>query len=147
MSCKRVGIAFAVSVLVVGAAQAADLRMLSSWDKTNPAVGALAEAFAKGVEAQTKGSVKFIISGPETVPPFEFLALRFTLAAIVMTVIAGWRGPGLDREGHRAGLIAGFMALGLATLLIGLVVIFPLIGHATWHAFRDLVRATPDGYL
>ena len=46
-----------------------------------------------------------------------------------------------------AGLIAGFMALGLATLLIGLVVIFPLIGHATWHAFRDLVRAAPDGYF
>src|SRR5256885_15077433 len=73
MSCKRGGIAFAVSVLVVGAAQAADLRMLSSWDKTNPAVGTLAEAFAKGVEAQTKGSIKFIISGPETVPPFEQL--------------------------------------------------------------------------
>src|SRR5437762_1437584 len=73
MSCKRVGIAFAVSVLVVGAAQAADLRLLSSWDKTNPAVGTIAEAFAKGVEAQTKGGIKFIISGPETVPPFEQL--------------------------------------------------------------------------
>jgi len=31
--------------------------------------------------------------------------------------------------------------------LVGLVVIFPLIGHATWHAFRDLVRTAPDGYF
>lgn len=46
-----------------------------------------------------------------------------------------------------AGLIAGFTALGLATLSVGLVVIFPLIGHATWHAFRGLVRTAPHGYL
>ncbi len=46
-----------------------------------------------------------------------------------------------------AGLIAGFMALGLATVFVGLVIVFPLIGHATWHAFRDLVRAEAGGYL
>ncbi|MCL4764641.1 MAG: DUF2189 domain-containing protein [Hyphomicrobiaceae bacterium] len=38
-----------------------------------------------------------------------------------------------------AALIAGFMALGTATLFAGLAVAFPLIGHATWHAFRSLV--------
>jgi uncharacterized membrane protein len=41
-----------------------------------------------------------------------------------------------------AALIAGFTAAGLATLYLGLVVTMPLIGHATWHARRDLV-ATP----
>jgi uncharacterized membrane protein len=46
-----------------------------------------------------------------------------------------------------AGLIAGFMALGIATLSIGLIVIFPLIGHATWHAFRDLVREPQHYFL
>lgn len=39
-----------------------------------------------------------------------------------------------------AVLIAGFMALGIATMSVGLVVAFPLIGHATWHAYRALVR-------
>ncbi len=39
-----------------------------------------------------------------------------------------------------AALIAGYMAIGLATLFVGLIVIFPLLGHATWHAFRDLVE-------
>lgn len=38
-------------------------------------------------------------------------------------------------------LIAGFIACGVATLFIGLVVAFPLIGHATWHAYRELVVA------
>jgi uncharacterized membrane protein len=46
-----------------------------------------------------------------------------------------------------AALIAGFMALGIATMFVGLVVAFPLIGHATWHAFRDLVREQPHSYL
>src|SRR5262249_31059365 len=46
-----------------------------------------------------------------------------------------------------AVLIAGLMAAGLATLFAGLVLAFPLIGHATWHAFRELVRQQPDYYL
>lgn len=41
-------------------------------------------------------------------------------------------------------LIAGFMALGLATLFVGLAVVFPLAGHATWHAFRALVDVRVD---
>lgn len=41
-----------------------------------------------------------------------------------------------------ATLIAGFVALGIATIGAGLVIAFPLIGHATWHAYRDL--APPD---
>jgi len=65
--------ALTISLALVSGAQAADMRFLSSWDKTNPAVGTIAEAFTKGVETATKGSVKFVISGPETVPPFEQL--------------------------------------------------------------------------
>lgn len=38
-----------------------------------------------------------------------------------------------------AVLIAGFIALGIATLGVALIVAFPLIGHATWHAYRDIV--------
>lgn len=38
-----------------------------------------------------------------------------------------------------ATLIAGFMAVGIATLCVGLIFIFPLIGHASWHAYREMV--------
>ncbi|MGE0698216.1 MAG: DUF2189 domain-containing protein [Hyphomicrobiaceae bacterium] len=37
-----------------------------------------------------------------------------------------------------AALIAVMIAAGFATMLLGLVVAFPLIGHATWHAYRSI---------
>jgi uncharacterized membrane protein len=39
-----------------------------------------------------------------------------------------------------AALIAVLTAIGFATLMLGLVIIFPLLGHASWHAYRDLVK-------
>lgn len=39
-----------------------------------------------------------------------------------------------------AGLILGLMAVGVATALVGLVFILPLIGHATWHAYRETIQ-------
>jgi len=38
-----------------------------------------------------------------------------------------------------AWLIALLTACGVATLYLGLVLTFPLVGHATWHAYRALV--------
>lgn len=39
-----------------------------------------------------------------------------------------------------AALIAGFVILGIITMCAGLIFVFPLMGHATWHAFKDLVE-------
>jgi uncharacterized membrane protein len=36
-------------------------------------------------------------------------------------------------------LIVGLTAVGFLTLLVGMVVIAPLLGYATWHAYRDLI--------
>ncbi len=36
-----------------------------------------------------------------------------------------------------AAIIGAFTAVGLMTFLLGLLVALPLIGHATWHAYRD----------
>jgi uncharacterized membrane protein len=38
-----------------------------------------------------------------------------------------------------AWLIAILIAIGFATLFVGLVIVFPLIGHATWHAYRTII--------
>lgn len=38
-----------------------------------------------------------------------------------------------------AALIGGLTLLGIATAFVGLVVLFPLLGHASWHAYRELV--------
>jgi len=39
-----------------------------------------------------------------------------------------------------AVLIVGLVLLGFATWLIGMVIVLPLLGHATWHAYRDIVE-------
>lgn len=36
-------------------------------------------------------------------------------------------------------IIVGLVAVGFLTALIGLAVVLPLIGHATWHAYREAV--------
>lgn len=40
-----------------------------------------------------------------------------------------------------AALIMGLTLLGMATLLAGLIVTLPWLGHASWHAYRALVDA------
>lgn len=39
-------------------------------------------------------------------------------------------------------IIVGFVILGFATFLFGFIIFLPLIGHATWHAYRDTVDAS-----
>jgi uncharacterized membrane protein len=36
-------------------------------------------------------------------------------------------------------MVAGLLALGSAPLLVGLVFVVPLLGHATWHLYRKLI--------
>src|SRR5262245_25558366 len=38
-----------------------------------------------------------------------------------------------------AAIIVALTAAGFATLYLGLVIALPLVGHATWHAYRDVV--------
>lgn len=39
-----------------------------------------------------------------------------------------------------AGLIAFFTLFGLSLFFVGLIVTLPLVGHASWHAYKDLVE-------
>jgi TRAP-type C4-dicarboxylate transport system substrate-binding protein len=64
--------AFCVAVLPA-AAFGAEFRALSSWDKNYPVVPRFYEVFLKNVEAASNGGMKFVFSGPETVPPFQQL--------------------------------------------------------------------------
>jgi uncharacterized membrane protein len=66
-----------------------------------------------------------------------FTAMSTSVAAVLTNwrVMIGW-----------AALIALFGAAGLASFYVGLAVTLPLIGHASWHAYRDLVLAkAPHG--
>ena len=39
-----------------------------------------------------------------------------------------------------AALIAVLTIAGMATLVLGFVVLFPVLGYATWHSYRDIVE-------
>lgn len=45
-----------------------------------------------------------------------------------------------------AVLIVALTAIGFATFHLGLVLLMPVIGHATWHAYRDLVEPLDPTY-
>jgi uncharacterized membrane protein len=44
-----------------------------------------------------------------------------------------------------AMVIVVLVSLGLATLMLGLIVIVPWLGHASWHAYMGLRRAGAIG--
>jgi uncharacterized membrane protein len=60
------------------------------------------------------------------------------LMAIVTSVQAVTQNPAA--MALWATLILALTALGMATLMLGLVIVVPWLAHATWHAYRDLVE-------
>jgi uncharacterized membrane protein len=40
-------------------------------------------------------------------------------------------------------LIVLMVAIGIATAFVGLIVAMPVVGHATWHAYRALIAPLP----
>ena len=63
---------------------------------------------------------------------------------LLQAVLASWRAV-LENPvpmAFWAFLIMAFTLLGFASLLLGLVAIMPMLGHASWHAYRDLVDAS-----
>jgi uncharacterized membrane protein len=59
-------------------------------------------------------------------------AIATSIAASIVNwrVLIGW-----------GALIVLFSIAGIVTLCVGLIVTMPLLGHATWHAYRDIVAA------
>lgn len=73
MRLKMLGALLMGTLLWPLAAHGVELRVLSSWDASYPPRPRLLDVFLKNVEAASKGELKFTVSGPETVPPFEQL--------------------------------------------------------------------------
>lgn len=61
------------------------------------------------------------------------------VTAAIASLLACGRNPGPILLW--AACIAVLAAIGFATAFVGLVFTMPLVGHATWHAYRDLVAA------
>lgn len=64
--------------------------------------------------------------------------------SVMGAVFTSWRVV-MEHPGPMAlwaALLMGLTALGMATMLLGLVVVVPWLAHASWHAYRDLVDTT-----
>jgi uncharacterized membrane protein len=69
-----------------------------------------------------------------------------TTVPVSMAVLTSWRAVA-DHPVPMAlwaVTIAVLMGLGMATGLLGLIVLVPLIAHASWHAYCDLTERAPS---
>lgn len=83
-----------------------------------------------------------------------FAALGFAVSAFSLPMLLDQRTDALTAMGKSMALVwnnlpvmiawgavvLGLIVVSMATALVGLIVIFPLLGHATWHAYRDMAR-------
>lgn len=61
---------------------------------------------------------------------------------IVTAMMTSARAVGLNLTAMAvwAMVIVGLIAVGFGTMMIGMVVLLPLLGHASWHAYKDLIE-------
>jgi uncharacterized membrane protein len=64
------------------------------------------------------------------------------ITAAIASIAACARNPGTMLLW--GACIAVLTAVGIATWFAGLIFIMPLLGHATWHAYRELTGAAPE---
>lgn len=74
--------------------------------------------------------------------PFLLDARAEAVTAAAASVVALTRN--LPAMALWAGLIAFLTGVGLALFYVGLIVVVPVIGHATWHAYKDLIGPQAD---
>src|SRR3546814_10081408 len=79
-----------------------------------------------------------------------FAAFSFAISAFSIPMLLNERTDALTAMGTSMALVwnnlrvsltwgaivVALFALGVATALLGLIVIFPVLGHATWHAYQ-----------
>ena len=86
------------------------------------------------------------LGGMLAAPMFASSAVAIPLlldrrVTLMQAVLTSWRAV-LENPvpmAFWAFLIMAFTLLGFASLLLGLIAIVPMLGHASWHAYRDLV--------
>jgi uncharacterized membrane protein len=91
------------------------------------AVGtAVGAAIATGIFFISAFSFPLLVDRPVDVLTAMVVSVRAVQAN--WQVMFGW-----------AALIVVLTAVGVATLYLGLAVVMPLLGYATWHAYRDVI--------
>lgn len=93
------------------------------------------------------------LGGMMAAPMFASSAIALPLlldkrVSVLQAVLTSWQAVLANplTMAWWAALIMGFSLLGLCAALFGLIFVIPMLGHASWHAYRALVDASaaPD---
>jgi uncharacterized membrane protein len=111
----------------------------ASWDRFIEALFFSTEGLPFLIVGTLSGGILAILAFAIGVTAFPMLMDRdvgaaTAIATSVRATIVNWR----VMTGW-AALIVVFTAAGIVTGCLGLIVTMPLIGHASWHAYRELV--------
>ncbi len=108
------------------------------------------ETFYRGfLDTATRAQLLSYIGVGALLALLVFVLSVVTVPAIIDQHLGASQAMGLSVDVVRSspaamivwsGLLAVLTVIGFATLLFGMLVVIPLLGHATWHAYRDLVR-------
>lgn len=89
------------------------------------------------------------LGGVLAAPIFASTAITIPLlldrrVTLMQAILTSWRAVLANPlpMAFWAALIMGFTLLGLGSALLGLIAVIPMLGHASWHAYRDLVDAS-----
>ncbi len=89
---------------------------------TGGAVGALFAAFAFAISVF---AVPMLLE--ERTDALTALGISMAMVWANLTVMLTW-----------GAIVMGLFVLSVLTAFLGLIVVFPVLGHATWHAYREL---------
>jgi uncharacterized membrane protein len=115
----------------------------SSMDRRLVKFGLLLTMLGTGWVMTSAALITLGIKPPVTTPT-DFLH-RVVLAPnpgfFEIWLLVGWRAVAANPIclSTWAAIVMSLSLLGLGTLMFGLILVFPVLGHATWHAYRDLV--------
>ena len=51
-----------------------------------------------------------------------------------------------DLENLLLAIVVVLLGIGVATFFVGLIFVLPVLGHATWHLYRQAVASSTDPY-
>ncbi|MCQ0972209.1 DUF2189 domain-containing protein [Paracoccus sp. TK19116] len=96
---------------------------------TGTVVGALFAAFAFAISVF---AVPMLLT--ERTDALSAMGISMAMVAANLPVMLAW-----------GAVVLGLFLLSIATAFAGLILVFPLLGHATWHAYRDIRAEVRQG--
>ena len=133
-----IGVANAIYVTIFGHAPAASIpdfttRVLTTPEGWSLIIVGCGVGFLFAVVALCVSVVSFPLMLDRHATAID--AIRTSLRAVMMNPVAmaGW---GL--------IVAALLVIGSLPLFVGLAVVLPVLGHATWHLYRKVVEPDPN---